>query len=285
MSIYIYPYKQGSKSVALLSEELGAKVIRLENSKFKGSENKVVINWGNSMNNEELDKAMVLNKPANVAIASNKLSFFEAVKENVSIPPFTTDKSIADVWIAEGKKVVVREKLNGHSGEGIILIENTDSWEQYNHDRSKLYVMYIPKKDEYRVHVVNGEIVDLQRKAIHPDMNRERVNYSIRNRGNGFIFVREGVKESCPEDVVNQAVLAVKEIGLHFGAVDVIWNEYRKKAYVLEINTAPGLEGSTVKNYSKALEKVARVAYDELDQAALPRATISTRSFTNPIQF
>ena len=43
----------------------------------------------------------------------------------------------------------------------------------------------------------------------------------------------------------------LKELGLDFGAVDVIWNEHESKAYVLEINTAPGLEGSTVEDYKE----------------------------------
>jgi D-alanine-D-alanine ligase-like ATP-grasp enzyme len=38
--------------------------------------------------------------------------------------------------------------------------------------------------------------------------------------------------------------------GLDFGAVDVIWNAQKEKPYVLEINTAPGLEGQTIADYA-----------------------------------
>lgn len=251
--MYIYPYKNGSKSVAALAEELGARVIKLEGSKFKGSADKIVINWGNSMTNEEIEKANVLNSPKIVALATNKLTFFNAVRGQVKIPEFTVDRQEAKAWLDAGKKIIVREKLNGHSGEGIVVIEDDNTWQGYEHSRAKLYVQYIPKKDEYRVHVVDGKVIDVQRKAIHPDSRRELVNFTIRNHHNGFIYVREGVIESCPEDVTDEAVRAVGIVGLHFGAVDVIWNEYRKKAYVLEINTAPGLEGQTVQKYKKAL--------------------------------
>ncbi|MNY63636.1 hypothetical protein D3C86_2006230 [compost metagenome] len=47
-------------------------------------------------------------------------------------------------------------------------------------------------------------------------------------------------------------MLAVNAIGLTFGAVDVIWNEYRHQAYVLEVNTAPGLTGTTLEKYAEA---------------------------------
>jgi D-alanine-D-alanine ligase-like ATP-grasp enzyme len=43
---------------------------------------------------------------------------------------------------------------------------------------------------------------------------------------------------------------------LDFGAVDVIYNRAQDKAYVLEVNTAPGLEGSTLDNYVEAIQKV-----------------------------
>ena len=52
--MFIYPYKAGSNSARNLADGLGAKIIRLENSRFTGSPNKVVINWGNSTYNNEV---------------------------------------------------------------------------------------------------------------------------------------------------------------------------------------------------------------------------------------
>lgn len=254
--LYIYPYKMGSNSVGLLSKALGAKVIRLENSSFKGGEGKIVLNWGNSMENDALKGSVVINPPEAVKLATNKRTFFEAVVGQVSIPDFTTDKDLAESWLRDGKKVVVREKLTGHSGEGITLITNIQDWELYDHSSAKLYVMYIPKKDEYRVHVMGGEVIDLQRKAISPGLNKDMVNFQIRNHNNGFIFVRNETEDRCPDAVKAQAIEAIRLTGLDFGAVDVVWNEHRNAAYVLEINTAPGLEGKTVDNYIEALDRI-----------------------------
>ena len=44
-------------------------------------------------------------------------------------------------------------------------------------------------------------------------------------------------------------------IDLQFGAVDIIWNEKENKCYVLEINTAPGLVGTTLTKYTEAFTK------------------------------
>lgn len=252
-NIFIYPYKTGSKSVKILKNYLNAKVILLENSKFKGK-GKIVMNWGNSKGGGQLLEARVFNKPEAVAIASNKKDFFNAVNGQVPIPEFTTDVSIAEGWIKKGKKVVVREKLQGNSGDGIIFIDSIEAWDDYEKDKAKLYVLYIPKKDEYRVHVMGGKVIDVQKKAAKKDYPTKMINWQIRNHDNGFIFKREGIN---PHPQVQEvSVNAINIVGLDFGAVDVIWNSYLDQAFVLEINTAPGLEGQTVKNYIKGLTEM-----------------------------
>jgi D-alanine-D-alanine ligase-like ATP-grasp enzyme len=52
--------------------------------------------------------------------------------------------------------------------------------------------------------------------------------------------------------VTSEAIKAVNCLGLYFGAADVIWNDKEQRAYVLEVNTAPGLEGTTLENYANA---------------------------------
>lgn len=250
--MFIFPYKAESSSAKALAKALGAKRILLENSKFKGHPSKIVINWGNSMTNEEIEKATVLNTPEAVARASNKLKFFELVNGQVPIPEFTRDVNEARTWLEGQGIVVVRENLNGHSGQGIVLLEDVQSFDAYNHSRSKLYTRYIPKKHEFRLHVVGGVVADVQQKRKRADFPNEMTNYKIRNHQTGFIYAREDVtlpSTKMEEDAIN----AVRICGLHFGAVDMIWNEYRKTGFILEINTAPGLEGQTVDNYAAAL--------------------------------
>jgi D-alanine-D-alanine ligase-like ATP-grasp enzyme len=49
-------------------------------------------------------------------------------------------------------------------------------------------------------------------------------------------------------------------LGLDFGAADVLFNARRNQAYVLEVNTAPGLEGQTVNDYAEAFKEMIRDA-------------------------
>lgn len=255
--MYIYPYNQASESVKALRAAMdGLKIIRREGSKFKGGADKVVINWGCSALPEEVMKSEIINRPEAVAIAANKKLFFDKVKGVVSIPEYTEDKTVAFFWIQEGRTVFAREKLNGNSGDGITILDSQAVFNDYDHSKSKIYVKYVPKKDEYRIHVANGEVVDKQRKALRNGLDRSQANFRIRNLDGGFVFVREGV--SPPQQVIDESVKAIEACGLDFGAVDVIWNDYQQKAYVLEINTAPGLAGSTVDTYVQALAKPRR---------------------------
>lgn len=258
----VYPYKTGSKSAKALSEAIGAKRIKHKNSKFKGSATKTVINWGSSDLPPEVMKCKVLNPPAKVALASNKRTFFNKLEEvneeirngahgdlaqPVSIPAHTTDKQVAGNWIATGSTVVCRTKLTGNSGDGIVIAETAEELVD-----APLYTAYIPKKFEYRVHVVNGEVLHVQRKARNTDIPDDQINWKVRNHANGFIFAINEDHVPNP-DVLQQGLNAVNALGLDFGAVDIIWNEKRKKAYVLEVNTACGLEGTTLEKYAEAL--------------------------------
>lgn len=195
----------------------------------------------------------VINNPIKVALASDKLAFFKFIKEQmewpVRIPDWTEDQEVAKGWINSGKAVVCRTVLNGHSGEGIVLAERVEELV-----KAPLYTLYVPKKDEYRIHVFNGEVLHVSRKARNRDIPNEQVNWKIRNHGNGFIFQHFEVE--TPGDCEAQALGAVAAVGLDFGAVDVIYNDRHDRAYVLEINTAPGIEGVTLEKYVAAINRL-----------------------------
>lgn len=248
--LVVYPYKNGSKSVKALLETFPRGIqIKREGSQFKGAARKKVVNWGNSTLPPEVAKCQVLNKPDAVALASNKLRAFEVLENTagVTIPKFTTH---ADVAAAIFNTTVVRHKLSGHSGEGIELVEKGEGLPV-----APLYVEYVPKKQEYRVHVFQEEAIDIQRKARKKDVADENVNWKVRNLTGGFIYARDFEPDDLPKGIEQMAVRAVKALGLDFGAVDLIYNQNQGQLYVLEVNTAPGLQGTTLEAYTKAIAK------------------------------
>ena len=249
MKIKVLPYKQGSQSAKALAEALGCRVLRLEGSKFKPRPEDVVINWGNT--NHEIQGCTVLNSKTEPA--TNKLKFFQRLKEfTVSpeieqqiFPDFWTDK---DYIPANAYPIVCRTILNGHSGAGIVIADEPDSLVD-----APLYVRYIKKQKEFRIHVgfsnpgepMSAKIISEQQKVARNGTTPS--NWQVRSHTNGFIFQRQGI--SVPVSVRAAAVRALEASGLDFGAIDCILTK-GGRAFVLEINTAPGLEGQTVQDYA-----------------------------------
>lgn len=244
----LYPYNQGSKSAKALAEALGIKRLKREGKPItiKGT----VINWGCSSDNfaRGIDCDVLLNDPNCVRLATNKLKAFNALKGHASIPEYTEVVPEAAKWLAEGFTVVERHKLTGHSGEGVCIVEPGGEIQA-----APLYVKYINKKEEYRLHVFRDRVFFIQRKARNKDIPDDQVNWKVRNHGNGFIFAHQGV--DVPEEAKKEAITAIQVLGLDFGAVDLIWNQKNNKYYVLEVNTACGMEGTTLDKYVEVFKE------------------------------
>lgn len=237
MGYKIIPYRNYSRGVRQLADSLGGRIIRLRESTYvPDSQRDTTINWGNTNPPFIAD----LNGRG-ISAASNKLKFFNLLRdENLTPRYWTRQEDIPD----EIYPIVCRTILSGHSGSGIVIANSRNELVP-----APLYVEYKKKKDEYRVHVgrLNGQsiIISKQKKVRRQDA--QDPNWQVRNHQNGFNYARLGVIP--PECVVDYAVRALFCTSLDFGAVDVIYNEKENRAYVLEVNTAPGLEGQTVSDY------------------------------------
>jgi len=222
MRLHLVPYKKfsaGAKELAkALSERLGYKV-------FRGplKPKKVNIVWGQP------------NAPG-----ANKLTTFELFKQhNVSSPIWSTSKNDATKWITKGIPVIARKLLNASEGRGAVYTESVADLPD-----APLYVQYIPKKKEFRVHVWDNEVVFVQEKRRRQGSNADA---KIRNHGD-WVFCFNNIAE--PADLRAVALAAAAAVG-HSGAVDIIYNERKNKCYALEINSAPGLCPTSAKKYAE----------------------------------
>jgi glutathione synthase/RimK-type ligase-like ATP-grasp enzyme len=251
MVIKIHPYKIGSESAKLLAEHMsriiGRKIWRVKED-FKQKPKHRIINWGNS----HTPLVCHINPVNRVLTASNKLHAFQKFKEHgVPTVEWTTSHAEAAGWSHNEDVVYLRQSLNGHSGYGIILAKDWNEFQTLRH--APLYTKYFSAKGEYRVHVVNGQVIDFARKKKKAGVEG---NKYIRAHDNGYVFARMEVQ--LPQVVDDAAVRAVTSLGLHFGAVDVLHNEKANTAAVLEVNTAPGLDNHTASCYAPALLRIAR---------------------------
>lgn len=257
MRIRINAYNAGSASARALSERLteltGQRVLRLRNpTSFRPREDDVVINYGIPRVQLPAGAHRTFNAEEHIRLVTNKLRFFEYIagtQAGINIPEFTTSQEVASQWVAEGHKVCCRTNLTGHSADGLVLARTQEELVL-----APLYTKYVPKKDEYRVHFVGDTITDVQRKARRLDTPNEEVNWQVRNHDNGFIYMRDGVNNgTVPAQVLQQAARVAAIVPLTFGSIDILWNRRNGSATVLEVNSASGLEGTTLERFSNAV--------------------------------
>lgn len=254
MKLYFYGYNNGSAGLKAIAQSLGAKRIKHEGSVFKPRPTRAVVNWGSSsalpFNTAQLGK--LFNKPEAISRMANKLSAFQYLSEYCRMPAWTTSKEEAHTLRTNHGAVMARKILTGHSGDGIVYCG-----EEEDIPNAPLYTAYVKKKHEYRVHMFKDTpSIFVQRKARNTAIADP--NWKIRNLAGGFAYASDPTNVgSIPPDVLTQARAAFERSGLDFGAVDVIYNDHEQKAYVLEINTAPGIMGRTLEFYTNTFKEVA----------------------------
>lgn len=240
--IYIRPYKYASKSAKALASILG--INRIRSDAIICRPDTLIINWG-STKPLRYD-IMVLNKPEAVALAVNKSTALQKLKDsNVRVPEFTADRNVALTWLPTSK-VYARTLTRASGGRGIVIANNANELVS-----APLYTKGIQSQGEYRVHVFKNEVIDYTKKIpnLSFSIEADKINYTICSHQNGWTFARN----ITPRNSVKQIALnAVNALGLDFGAVDIVINEHNKPV-VLEVNTACGLQGRTLASYHRAI--------------------------------
>lgn len=257
----IMPYNIASKSAKALADALGCKRVRYDSPTFTNEHNHIIVNWGYGGDVDFVrEPNRMLNHTNFVNRAGNKLLAFRSMSRvEVSTPEWTESRDRAQQWYLEGHRVVVRTVLRGHSGNGIHITDSLNypvsegGSDVYGLPSASLYVKYIKKQDEYRYHVFRGEVIDIQQKRKRRDVDNDQVNYQVRSHHTGWVYCRDNVHTRG--GLSDMAISAVQCLGLDFGAVDIIWNERARRGYVLEVNTACGLEGETVRIYADAIRR------------------------------
>lgn len=220
-----------------------------EGSIFRARPTDVIINYGNRRYPESFfGQASVLNPVAALNRAANKLTAFQVMQERgVKTVEFTSDLAVAMGW-HENSIVYARSTLTGHSGEGITVHVPQDG--SVIAGGQPLYTRGIQgQRREWRVHIFKGNISYVQKK-IRRNGYREDPNYreDVRNHHTGWVYSNQ-FSDTPNDQVLANAALAVEAMGLDFGAVDVI--SRGDQAWVLEVNTAPGLSGTTLETYQR----------------------------------
>lgn len=217
MKLKIIPYKMTSESAKLLQKHLSEKVGYYV---YRGKEvpDHKLIKWGRT---------------------PNKIYNFQLM-EKAGVPhvPYTTSKAVAEGWLKEGATVFARSP-GGEQGLGIEIVTKNDG----PLPEKPLYTKYVKHFTEFRVNVAYD-------KAIHHSQKRkvrEDANPLIRSHSGGWGF---RIPLFIPDGINEVAVAAAKAVGLELAGVDIIYNKFYNKFYVLEVNSAPWLNDNIADKYA-----------------------------------
>lgn len=206
-----------------------------------GSRCDYLIRWGTRSGAGYTPREGVVNSRSSLRNNSNKLDSLRQLESaGIRVPDYTTDRD--DFGDVIDYPLVGRNESHTR-GEDINLILQ---WRDAYLTENDYFVEYIPTDLEYRMHVVDGEVIAVHEKRLRSEEDNHPF---IRNHETGWVFV-EPRAERPPDSL---AIDAVGALGMDFGAVDVVREEETGDHYVLEVNSAPSLEEANLERYGEAL--------------------------------
>lgn len=184
----------------------------------------------------------------------DKLTQYKWFKEKgLSALEFTTDVGEAGKWLDNGYTVFGRKLLNASCGHGIVVVEK--GGQGYPLVGCPVYTKYKPKKREFRVHVFKDKVVTIVEKKRKKDWNGEQKDTKIRNLANGYVFCQEIELSDGLRERIHQTALAASRVSTSdFRGVDLGYNEKKDDLFVIEVNSAPGIEGTNVNKYVEVIK-------------------------------
>lgn len=176
----------------------------------------------------------------------NRLDLYEKIQGNVLVPPFTTDVSTVKVWLEEGRTVVL--KYAAKDGK-VFLLKCADDLLKFGKKCLYVYTQYVPKKEEFVVHVKNKSV-----STVYETKLVRKAPYPIRGKYTGY--ANERVPRRSHKNIPTDVFISANKVAEILGEdveVTVLWNPFRKKAYVLGATNIGRLEEGQEKTVPTSL--------------------------------
>jgi hypothetical protein len=132
---------------------------------------------------------------------------------------------------------MIMKDIRGSRGKDSAMINNREELISKTADLPKtkkfLFQQFIPNEYDWGVLVADGVVVSGEMSYRTTDEFR---NHALHGAKEVFVDV-----DQIPAEVKEMALKASKVLGLSWSRSDILINKYTKKAYLLEVNRAPGL--------------------------------------------
>jgi glutathione synthase/RimK-type ligase-like ATP-grasp enzyme len=308
---YIYYSGPTDDTGKRIADALGA-----QHGKVKpaGNDSMVVIGWGcKTKDRVALKQHSVINHPDFIRTNRNK---FETLKvlENSGVPVAAFADSDGIIATLDNDRSVINLPVVGRrkfhqGGKGFWACLTKGQVRIAIQQGAEYFQNYLHIVDEYRLHVFQGKIINMQKKVQRNNMTRAYqeqhgtriANIADKNKVNldkqtmDYVLENLGKREERPDQIIKSntrgwkfsqiktvktelkeaAINAVKAIGLDFGAVDCCIVE-NGNPYIIEVNTGPGLQGTSfdayVKTFKDAIAAINKPAVKKTVTAASSKA-------------
>lgn len=200
-----------------------------------------LIRWGSRTGAGWRPRETVINSQSALQNNTDKFAALQQLESaGINVPDYT--RSREDFGDEIEYPILGRQESHTRGQDINLILQWRDAYLTDN----DFFVEYIPTDFEYRMHVVNGEVVCTHEKRLRSEASNHPF---IRNAETGWVFLDP--REEAPPDSL--AIDAVGALGLDFGAVDIVREEGTGDHYVLEVNSAPSLDEANLRRYGDAL--------------------------------
>jgi glutathione synthase/RimK-type ligase-like ATP-grasp enzyme len=281
----------------------------------------VIIGWGTKTSKDVAPLTgtkVILNHPNQVRRNRNKYSALMAMSAaKIAVADFVSAGGVLDALNNKDGKIklpLVGRSSFHQGGQDFWLCLTKNHVAMAIQNGADYFQNFIDIKDEYRLHIMDGQLIYAQKKTIRDNMAEAFIEQTIDNvknaaerkgtklddatlklaaeqlskkqqghadmiirsntRGYRFVSVKEG---SVNKDLLIEAKGALNALELQFGAVDCCIDT-EGKAWVIEVNTGPGLDGASFDVY--------KAKFAELLDKALnpPKKVIVKTGVKQPVQ-
>lgn len=226
--VYSPKFSSGARELVAWLKDNGHPAIRYKNDRYLQQEPALVVAWGRRLPLAPDGVCQYLN--ARAPIGNKYVELAIMAKAGVPTPRSSTVK--VDGWWAR--------RHSHHSGNDLLASLPVGDY----------YVEPVATDAEARVHVFRDDAFRIGVKV--PNHPEPHVQIRTQLGGWGLDYARHAVHSSkiSRSAVREAAVAAVKALGYDFGAVDVGFSSHNGPV-VFEVNSAPGLEGVTIRRYGE----------------------------------
>lgn len=230
-----------------------------------------------------LEGRIELNSIEAIKNSSNKLRMKNCFAENNVITAqwwIYRDGAFIEQTGAESNELtfpIISKSLNGSRGRGNIKHDSFEQLEEWMSTKKDLtnyiFEKYYSYNREYRLHISKNGCFYSCRKVLKNDAPQEVRWYRNNDYCNWLMESNESFDKPVNWDnIVEQCILALKSVGLDFGAVDLRIQSAKNKEgevrtnpkfIIVEINSAPSFGEVTAQKYFEELPKLLEQKYNE----------------------